>query len=115
MARTSTPDMLHEINESKSTVESSFMIGYMAKVKTTLFYDCSFSMKTSDKLYTTGLTMAVQEVAVVGVPTVQLKPGYNWQIDEHPSPLLVLPSSQGRTYTLPSPQISSQTVELMSG
>lgn len=38
-------------------------------------------------------------------PPLQVQPNSIWQVDEHPSPLAVLPSSQGKLNFFPSPQI----------
>lgn len=44
-------------------------------------------------------------------PPVQAQPFYTVQVLLQPSPLLVFPSSQARTYRLPSPQVSLQKLE----
>lgn len=46
-------------------------------------------------------------------PPVQTQPPSTVQVLLHPSPLLVLPSSQARTYRLPSPQVYLQELEKM--
>jgi len=53
----------------------------------------------------------VQELAVVGFPSVQVHPVSTAQVDEQPSPPVVLPSSQYPEVgfmTFPSPQMSEQ-------
>lgn len=43
----------------------------------------------------------------IALPPLQMYPGSTVQDEEHPSPSILLPSSQSKTNFLPSPQIST--------
>lgn len=56
---------------------------------------------------------AEQRLRLVGEPPEHEKPDYISQVELHPSPLMVFPSSQARVNLFPSPQISLQTEALV--